>query len=841
MKRTAKFIALLAVIFAAAVAAIFFIRRDDSAEEPVYSSMESASLPLISMYFGDETVNTLHGHTASMDIATMRDTLTPLGDDNTLTMKLTTYGSSVSNMSYSLYDASGSTLLESGSMRGYKSITDSGDLSLTLGTELEDDTEYILVITLSTDKWDSVDYYTRVRYYSDTYLEELLEFALEFSELTMTQSDVTAITNQMETDSSADNSSLAYVTLASSYSLMTWADLDPTLAGERSIDIKELNERTATIVLTYQVTADDGDGGTDTYNVTESMGVRYSDGTIWIIAYERTMEQVFGAEYIDASDGQIDLGILSADDLPVEAEGNDSYIVFEADGELWEYALLEDAVYQVFSFKDEDGNDDARTLYDQFEYQIIDLTDDGVVTFIVYGYMDRGSHEGETGIAFCEFDPAQNVLTEKIFIRYAGSFEYLKKAVGSLSYMDDSEIFYIMLGDCIYAVDITGGEYVEAVTGIEDGCYVVSPDSDAVAWTQESLSEGSDTINVFFADGGITLSVEAPEDSLICPLGFIDGDLVYGIAYASSVGVTGVSFPMYAIEIVDVNGELLAHYEDSGIYISEAEIGTDRISLTRVTIGEDGTVTAAEDDTLIMNAAVEEDTVAVEEEYDSIRLTTYSLTVESDEELSAEPSIMETALIDSSGSRQITLPSDTVSSGYIAYSYGSLAGVYETVAEAVEAVYDTMGVVLGTDMGFVWTRANRAWSASLEYTAITAASEDDSLAACLQIMLGMIGADASAADDLANGLTAAEVLDKYTNGGALDITGLDITEILYYLDAGCPVLAVCDGSAQLLVGYDMYNDIIIYDPLKGAAYVVTEETAEAMYSAYGYPFTTYLP
>ena len=108
-------------------------------------------------------------------------------------------------------------------------------------------------------------------------------------------------------------------------------------------------------------------------------------------------------------------------------------------------------------------------------------------------------------------------------------------------------------------------------------------------------------------------------------------------------------------------------------------------------------------------------------------------------------------------------------------------------------------------------------------------------------MLDMIGAGASAADDLADGLTAAEVLDKYTDGGALDITGLDITEILYYLDAGCPVLAVRDGSAQLLVGYDMYNDIIIYDPLEGAAYVVTEETAEAMYSAYGYPFTTYLP
>ena len=44
--------------------------------------------------------------------------------------------------------------------------------------------------------------------------------------------------------------------------------------------------------------------------------------------------------------------------------------------------------------------------------QVMDMDDDGNISFIVYGYMNRGEHEGENGISVYRFSADDRAIEE---------------------------------------------------------------------------------------------------------------------------------------------------------------------------------------------------------------------------------------------------------------------------------------------------------------------------------------------------------------------------------------------------------------------------------------------
>ena len=105
--------------------------------------------------------------------------------------------------------------------------------------------------------------------------------------------------------------------------------------------------------------------------------------------------------------------------------------------------------------------------------------------------------------------------------------------------------------------------------------------------------------------------IKAPEGSSIRLLGFVGGDLVYGLAEEnSSVKVNGrtVQAPMYALEIVGKDMNLQTRYEKEGVYITDVEIEGSRVHLQRMTRVGDSYMTAGAD-TLVCNEEVEEDSM----------------------------------------------------------------------------------------------------------------------------------------------------------------------------------------------------------------------------------------
>ena len=62
-----------------------------------------------------------------------------------------------------------------------------------------------------------------------------------------------------------------------------------------------------------------------------------------------------------------------------------------------------------------DDVENVRNTYNNYGINMISMDDDGNMIFAVYGYMNRGAHEGKLGISLCSYDAAEQEVTELVF------------------------------------------------------------------------------------------------------------------------------------------------------------------------------------------------------------------------------------------------------------------------------------------------------------------------------------------------------------------------------------------------------------------------------------------
>ena len=105
MKRRVIKGVILGIIFIAALI-ISSLVLNRGAEDQIVD-MGAASLPRISFNVDGKKVNTLFGYVNDMDVTAMRDTITPLETDGTLSMNLEANGQEISRIQYEVYSLNG--------------------------------------------------------------------------------------------------------------------------------------------------------------------------------------------------------------------------------------------------------------------------------------------------------------------------------------------------------------------------------------------------------------------------------------------------------------------------------------------------------------------------------------------------------------------------------------------------------------------------------------------------------------------------------------------------------------------------------------------------------------
>ncbi len=839
MKKTIIRIAVCVVVFLASALIIGSIMNQG--HNNMTMEMAPATLPMITMESGGVACNELHGNTVEMDVAYQKDCITLLGEGRQANFTVDTFGREITGISTEVRSIDGSRLIENSEVTGWKANGKSFSVSLTLKDLIDTNTQYSLTLILELEGEQKVYYYTTILWNDDVHISEILEFATDFHGKLYDKEVAKELTKYLEPNSKlTDNGTFHKVNIHSSFQQITWGSLEPVQEDAASIRLTQISGNVASLLMDFVVSTGEGKNKIY-YNVEEYYRVRYTSERMYLLDYERTMTQIPDTTRMYAND-KILLGITDENvDMMESADGNT--VVFSDMGQLLSYNAATNGLTVIFSFYDKD-NADRRTLYDNHGIKILDVDEGGNVKFAVYGYMNRGRHEGETGIQIISYDNSLNTIEEEVYIPYSKSYAVLKDEMEQLLYRNRQQHVYFFLENGVYDVDLENRSAEQLVSIRQDDSLQVSENHEIIVWQEGDDINHSNQLNVRNLNTGEQTVIRAEDGEAIRPLGFMGEDIIYGVARESDIRTENsgqIFYPMYKVCISNSSGNNLKEYGQDGIYIVDCAIEGNQITLSRIQRSENGSYQEILNDQIMNN--VEEEPgqnkvvtadIDIYERYVQIQTKT-TIDTKTIKVLNPKEVVFE-------GGRELTLDAVSEVSRYYVYNAYGVQGIYSAPGKAVKEAYDSSGVVTNDRGITVWLKGNRV--SRNQIMAIKEESVTDqknSLTVCLDNILRHAGITRNTEYDLAQGKTAIQILEENMTGvQVLDLSGCSLDAVLYYVNQDIPVLAILeDGEAVLVTGFNEFN-VVIMEPSTGKLYKKGMNDATAWFAENGNHFISYM-
>lgn len=839
MKKTIIRIAVCVVVFLASALIIGSIMNQG--HNNMTMEMAPATLPMITMESGGVACNELHGNTVEMDVAYQKDCITLLGEGRQANFTVDTFGREITGISTEVRSIDGSRLIENSEVTGWKANGKSFSVSLTLKDLIDTNTQYSLTLILELEGEQKVYYYTTILWNDDVHISEILEFATDFHGKLYDKEVAKELTKYLEPNSKlTDNGTFHKVNIHSSFQQITWGSLEPVQEDAASIRLTQISGNVASLLMDFVVSTGEGKNKIY-YNVEEYYRVRYTSERMYLLDYERTMTQIPDTTRMYAND-KILLGITDENVGMMEsADGNT--VVFSDMGQLLSYNATTNRLTVIFSFYDKD-NADRRTLYDNHGIKILDVDEGGNVKFAVYGYMNRGRHEGETGIQIISYDNSLNTIEEEVYIPYSKSYAVLKDEMEQLLYRNRQQHVYFFLENGVYDVDLENRSAEQLVSIRQDDSLQVSENHEIIVWQEGDDINHSNQLNVRNLNTGEQTVIRAEDGEAIRPLGFMGEDIIYGVARESDIRTENsgqIFYPMYKVCISNSSGNNLKEYGQDGIYIVDCAIEGNQITLSRIQRSENGSYQEILNDQIMNN--VEEEPgqnkvvtadIDIYERYVQIQTKT-TIDTKTIKVLNPKEVVFE-------GGRELTLDAVSEVSRYYVYNAYGVQGIYSAPGKAVKEAYDSSGVVTNDRGITVWLKGNRV--SRNQIMAIKEESVTDqknSLTVCLDNILRHAGITRNTEYDLAQGKTAIQILEENMTGvQVLDLSGCSLDAVLYYVNQDIPVLAILeDGEAVLVTGFNEFN-VVIMEPSTGKLYKKGMNDATTWFAENGNHFISYM-
>jgi len=764
---------ILALIFVVAVAVFSFLtnRGDDNTT----AGIDGAVLPQISFEVNGYKVNRLSGYVKEMDVSSLRDTVTPVVNGN-VSAVIDAYDSEVSDIEYIVTTLDGKEELYKNSISGPgEDVTLSFD-DATLSEE------NLLKIILHTGDDKEIYYYTRIADATDANLKICLDYAKDFHEKALLKMEEKGIESAIETNGEGDNGTLQHVNIHSDFNHVTWGKLEPQVTEDVRWNIKELKNSYTCMELEYEAACIGEENEQDKYKVEEFFKIRHSEKAkkTYLLEYDREMDQIF--EPIGQVLGKKGVLLGIADENISYVSNKDGTIVsFVQADELWSYNKEADELTLIFSFDAEEGYDE-RNLVRKHEIDILNHSNSGDIRFAVKGYMNRGNHEGEVGIAVYYYNAEDDSVKEEAFVSYDRAL--------------DSEVYFNYKLNNLYV--LTEGTFHELkldyrsqnviAENLSDDEYKISDSGKIIAYVDTMENEDANTIILKNLKEEEEQKVTCEEGEILTPLGFIGTDFIYGISKSADKGTTisGQSvIPMYKIEIRNNKGETEMSYEKPGKYILSTAIQDNMITL--LLVEKDGSVyTEVSEDYITNNKGEQERKVFLETYVTELKERQRRLTFE--EELNGtEPKIVKANQTLSDKTILFALEKNHVTDTYNVYAYGDHYDSYALPGEAIRVAKQTTGVVVDSSQKCIWEMSNR----DLHYTI---PSDNQVIPVILE--------------NLKAGKSPVNAAAAVTGSECLDLTGCMAEDLLYIVNQNIPVIAMTSPKdAVVIVGY---NEIDIF-------------------------------
>ena len=844
-----RLIAKILTLFMIFVGSIFVVNKIDNAGvEEVSVEMEQAELPIVYVRYKDSFINALHGYTGKVDTTYFRDTITPMDYGQTIELWSDQGNVNYGTYEYELRSQYQGDLIENGAVTELNQADGYDKITITFRTKLEELQEYVLVLKAMSGEDVGARYYTRVVVENDFHTEKLLEFVQNFNLALFDKAEAEkVISKSIEPNEEGNNEYLSEVDIHSSFDTITFADLNPSQLTKPIASIKEIDDSYAIIQLKYMISATENKIPENFY-VTEDYRVRYVDEeNVYLLDYKRTQEALFTPDNVDLTSNQFKVGITKDSNYQYMANDKQTKVAFTQARQLWYYDYNGGTITNVYGFCQNDNFTDVRVTYDENNIKILNMSKDGDITFAVYGYMNRGVHEGKVGIAVYRFEANKDRTQEILFIENNKPYSILKEDMETLLYLNKDGEFYYFDNDSVVKVDTAtkkSGIFIEDVLNEH---LAVSDDNHLIGYPNEMLPENTTQVTVLDLDTKKSWTLDAESGERLETIGFVEQDLILGRIREGDIEVAldkTVTCPISTIDIINQKKKVVKTYGSTGVYVMEATAKDGVVYLERVR-KINGVFEPTTQDFITYKEKENDDEIKVSYKYTDNAYNQLYMTFPKYIYVTNKPKLMITKQTVNEEDTTVKITFDHINKKFYAYGQGQYMTDYLNLNEAVRAAYENAGVVLDEHGVIVWRKiAVKDYHTVADKIKIyTVADVQDTLSACIY-MMGVYeekNPDLSAMQqDLANDMPVEDVILKYTGRQGTDITGCDFENGLYYLCKDAPVITrFADGTYVLVTSYN--GERIRYiNPLETEDVVESREEFESKVKDSGNVFISYV-
>lgn len=816
--------------------------------ESVSREMDEPVLPIVYCEFEDKVVNRMSGYTQVMSTSLMRDTIVPLNDKhgvNILVNDASGYGSSYS---YELRSIAGDSLVENGEIEKGSLKNGYVQYSVSFRMDMKENQEYVLVFIINNEQGESARYYTRVVKLGEQYAKKVLEYAMEFHNTTfkkkVNESEGNLVYNSLSTTSEGTDYNLSHVDLSANYDMISWGGLNPIIVTGIVPSITEIDNEYAVIHLSYVIESFN-DGVSHYFNVDEYYSASYDKNTnsVELLAFDRYQESLFDEEYISKDRNCISMGVATEQNVEYISASDSKKVAFVKEGQLWYYDYSTDVLTSVFSFSQ--GNySDLRVINTNLDINIADMDDDGNIYFVVYGYMSRGKHEGKNGISLYYFTAADSKIQEKFFVECDETFDVMRQETGRFTYYDKKDnILYYLLDGAIYKVNLNDMSQNTMVFGIPSDKYIVSENRKIVAYPNAYADEDVSEIIVHNFDTGQEFVKSGSDNDRFLALGFVGNDLIFGVSNKNDVVVSSdgeAILPLYKLFVIAPEGEVLKEYSKNGIYIMNALVQEDTIYLKRA-VKKNSFFEDTDADFISYKHDENKGSMSLVYYYDNSSMNLLDIVFPSDIYISGFAEYVMTKSKDAENYKELKVETDTVDKAFYVFNNSGYDGEYVSAGRSILAVIENgTGLVVDSNGNTIYRSIEATGYNTIadDIDEYPCENNDESLMTCAYMCIEYIDnkveyQDIMACEDWESAFS------EYTLGVGINISGIDLSTALYFLDRDVPFAArIDDGRYVLVISYNS-SHIRYYDPVQDEEVKVTREEFEEALSLQGNTMYTY--
>jgi hypothetical protein len=206
------------------------------------------------------------------------------------------------------------------------------------------------------------------------------------------------------------------------------------------------------------------------------------------------------------------------------------------------------------------------------------------------------------------------------------------------------------------------------------------------------------------------------------------------------------------------------------------------------------------------------------------------------------PKLLTPKMILTDENRNVSLDLEKETTTYFAYAKGKVIGASEQLSEAVMIANEEKGVVVDDDQHYFWKRGHATSRLALKSALENTTGNTTALAQCIAALLETKEVHISVDALLEEGKTTKEILESaLKEETVIDLKGVTLEEVEYYISEGIPVIGMCkDGKALLIVGYDS-TSVTVYDPELNTTRSGKTEDIQAEFDEAGNLFLTAIP